>query len=345
VNEVQLKRAMADLLAGEPTSPVDARPALAHGKAARRMRRLKITAGSAAVAVALLAAAVPASRSFILGDRAQPAAPKIKPAPTPSPLPSRTSPYVGYPDSIAVIGHKTAAGWMTDPLHPSAEVRANSWATGTNPAVNSVYQRILERHPKIAGHATNLSRVEATFDRANIQAGLAVGMRPPPDLVIFQILDYDLPCPLLAMDVTDYHDSMVAALKTMQRGAPNTRVFVLSQFGRPETGIESLTEAERAQFGTSLAGFPCAGLDPVGNFYPQGMAEFMRLVHGLEGAVKAACGEFPMCRYDGGAFGRVDLDREDLATDFFHMSIQGEATAAATAWAALQHAGLMPASG
>jgi hypothetical protein len=336
---------MADLLTGEPTSPVDAWPALAHGKAARRARRVKITAGSAALAVALLVAAVPASRSFIVGDRAQPSAPKINPAPTPSPLPTRTSPYVGYPDSIAVIGHKTAAGWMTDPLHLSTEVRANSWATGTNPAVNSVYQRILQRHPQIAGHATNLSRVDATFDRANIQAGLAVGMRPPPDLVIFQILDYDLPCPLLDSDVTDYHDSMVAALETMQRGAPNTRVFVLSQFGRPITGIESLTLAEKAQFGYAMLGYECSGLESDGRFIPSGLARFMRVVHGLEGALKSACAQFPMCRYDGGAFGQVDLDREDLAPDFFHMSLQGEATAAAAAWAALQHAGLMPASG
>ena len=125
MNEVQLKRAMADLLAGEPTAPVDARPALAHGKAARRTRRLKITAGTAAVAVALLAAAVPASRSFLVGDRAQPAAPKIKPTPTPSPLPLRTSPYVGYPDSIAVIGHTTALGQASDPDHLALRVQAN----------------------------------------------------------------------------------------------------------------------------------------------------------------------------------------------------------------------------
>ena len=38
----------------------------------------------------------------------------------------------------------------------------NSWATGTNPAVDSVYLRILARNPKIRGHNVNLAQDSAT---------------------------------------------------------------------------------------------------------------------------------------------------------------------------------------
>ena len=55
----------------------------------------------------------------------------------------------GYPDSIAVLGHSGSTGEHSDPKRPFAEVRANSWATGSNPKVNSLYLRILERNPAI----------------------------------------------------------------------------------------------------------------------------------------------------------------------------------------------------
>jgi hypothetical protein len=67
-----------------------------------------------------------------------------------------------YPDSMAILGHSGATGEDSDPAKPHVEVRANSWATGTNPAVNSVYQRILAHNPKIAGHNANLARAGAT---------------------------------------------------------------------------------------------------------------------------------------------------------------------------------------
>ncbi|MDP9221948.1 MAG: hypothetical protein M3P23_15625 [Actinomycetota bacterium] len=347
MNEVQLKRAMADLLAGEPTAPVDARPALAHGKAARRARRLKFTAGSAAVAVALLAAAVPASRSFIVGDRAQPAAPKIKPTPTPSPLPLRTSPYVGYPDSIAVIGHTTALGQASDPDHLALRVQANSWATGTNPEVNSVYQRILAVHPAVKGRNSNLSDVDATIDSATIQAAKAVAARPPADLIVMQVLDYDLPCAATASDIANYRSGMVAALQTLRRGAPNSRVFVVSQFASPTTFLQAVTPDQRKEFAIemNMSGFPCPTLTATGLLIPKNLKTFEDSIHAIEAAIGTACVQFEMCRYDNGAFGRVVEANEDIAPDFTHLTVKGQAKAAAVAWAALQHAGLIPASG
>jgi hypothetical protein len=38
----------------------------------------------------------------------------------------------GDPSSIAVLGHSGATGENSDPQQPGVEVRANSWATGSN---------------------------------------------------------------------------------------------------------------------------------------------------------------------------------------------------------------------
>src|SRR3954454_11786639 len=44
----------------------------------------------------------------------------------------------GYPNSIAVLGHSGSTGENSDPDQPGVEVRENSWATGSNPEVNSL---------------------------------------------------------------------------------------------------------------------------------------------------------------------------------------------------------------
>jgi len=50
----------------------------------------------------------------------------------------------GYPNAIAVLGHSGATGESSDPNKPlHYEARENSWATGTNPAVKSLYRRLL----------------------------------------------------------------------------------------------------------------------------------------------------------------------------------------------------------
>jgi hypothetical protein len=64
----------------------------------------------------------------------------------------------GYPDSIVALGHSGVTGYDSDPSRPEADATANSWITGTNPAVDSLYQRILARNPRINGHNTNLGQ-------------------------------------------------------------------------------------------------------------------------------------------------------------------------------------------
>jgi hypothetical protein len=338
VNDVSLKHAMAGLLSGEPAAPVDAHRALARGQAARRSRRLKVSAAGTVLAVAL-AVAIPGSRSFLVGDRVQPGPAGGQKL---APLPTRTTPYVGYPDSIAVIGHTTTAGFRSDPAQIGVTITANSWATGTNPQVNSVYRRILARHPAIQGHNINLSDINAVMGGARSQAVQAVGLKPPPDLVVMEVLDYDFDCPAFADKFAEVKSEVVSALQALRRYAPHTRVLVVGQFGSPTTQLQALTPAERAELGRVNEDFSCVILDPQGRTQTTHLSEFEAAIHGYEAAVKAACSQFPMCRYDNGAFGRVVEQPGDMGPDFSHLTVQGQAKAAAVAWKALQDAGFVP---
>ena len=59
---------------------------------------------------------------------------------------------------------------------PSVEVRANSWATGTNPKVDSVYLTILAHNPAIKGHNSNYA--EAGAERPSARGA---GRQAPPE--------------------------------------------------------------------------------------------------------------------------------------------------------------------
>lgn len=58
-------------------------------------------------------------------------------------------------DSVAVLGHSGATGTQSDPDDPDRNATENSWATGTNPRVRSIYQRLLSTHPHLRGHHYN----------------------------------------------------------------------------------------------------------------------------------------------------------------------------------------------
>jgi hypothetical protein len=249
------------------------------------------------------------------------------------------SAYVGYPSSIAVLAHSGATGENSDPGRPGQEMRANSWATGTNPAVNSVYLRILAENPKIKDHNVNLAHSSATVRDLVLMSKQVVGMTPKPELVLIQIMDADIACPATKRDYAAFRSTFLSALRVLARGAPQSSFFVVSQFGSPTTEWRTFTLAERKSFGGTG---PCDYLNPIGKVVPKKLARLETIIHGYEAQLKAACKRVHQCRYDGGSFGRIVNKREFVSSDLNHFSVKGHAKAAAVAWAALKRAGLVP---
>jgi hypothetical protein len=167
---------------------------------------------------------------------------------------------------------------------------------------------------------------------ARSQAGRAVVLKPLPDLVVMQVLDYDMDCPAYEGAFARVRSALVGALQTLRQYAPNTRVFVVSQFGSPTTMLQTLNPAKRVELGRTFAEFSCVLVEPNGQLNPTHLSEFEAAIHGYEAAVKAACSQFATCRYDNGAFGRVVEEPGDIGPDFVHLTVQGQAKAAAVAW-------------
>jgi hypothetical protein len=87
---------------------------------------------------------------------------------------------------------------------------------------------------------------------------------------------------------------------------------------------------------------PCDFINQAGEIVPAKLARLDCVIHVYEAQLASACKQFPRCRYDGGAFGRIVDRRVFMSEDLNHFSVQGHAKAAGVAWAALQRAGLVP---
>ena len=254
----------------------------------------------------------------------QPAAPAAVPA---------------YPSSIAVIGQSGATG--SGVAGPRSNWAHSSWVTGDSPSVQSLYSRILARNPAIRGNKFMLAINGADVASMLLQAKKAVGLKPAPELVVVQGIDNDIRCDTVSHN--PFQLAFARVLETLAAGLPDARIFVVSQFGSPETWARALTLKQRIR--VSRGSGPCAFIAPSGAIRLKQAAYLDAVIHRYEAAVASACKGVASCRYDGGAFGHVVDRREWISTDLFHFSLAGNAKAAAVAWAALKRVGFIPSTG
>jgi GDSL-like lipase/acylhydrolase family protein len=240
-----------------------------------------------------------------------------------------------YPNSIVVIGHSGATGYNSDPQNPGVDAKANSWATGSNPAVRSIYLRILARNPGIKGHNFNLAVDGSDVTDLVRQAREAVSLPTPPELVLVQTVDNDMRC-----DGTDpknyrhYAATLSHALRIIAKGLPSAHVFIVSVWGTVRNFTNVIKNIPSARADNTGTG-PCDVFDQAGKVRPAAIASMDAIIRGYHKQIELTCARFRKCRYDHGALYHMVIQRDDLASDSNHLSIHGHKKMAATAWAAL----------
>jgi hypothetical protein len=242
-----------------------------------------------------------------------------------------------YPSSIVVLGHSGATGRGSIPGHGLRDAPENSWATGTNPAVKSVYSRILAVNPAIRGHAVNLAQDGATVTEFAAQARRAVALTPKPELVLVFIGNDDVKC-----DGTDqssypgFRAAFSAALDVLSKGLPNARIFVLSMTAPNASYVKYLEGLDKNARLKHAGKALCQLVDsPSGRVVPAHVAYLNKIVTGYDAQLAAACAHVPLCRYDGGVVQRLDVTAADLTPDQRHLTVEGNAKLAAAEWAAM----------
>jgi hypothetical protein len=247
-----------------------------------------------------------------------------------------TAKSVKYPSSIVVLGHSGATGWNSDPKRPSQDARENSWATGANPAVNSIYRRVLARNPAVKGHNYNLAVSGSDVNDMLRQAREAISLPTSPELVLIQTVDNDMRCDGTdAQNYKPYAAKLARVVGIIAKGAPHPRVFIVSVSASERiyaNAVQNLSADGRAdKMGTGL----CHVLDTSGKPRPAGIAAEGKIIAGYHKQIAVTCARFLNCRYDHGALYRMVIQTADLTPDGNHLSVRGQRKVAATAWAAL----------
>jgi hypothetical protein len=240
-----------------------------------------------------------------------------------------------FPGSIVVLGHSVATGYNSDPKDRSRDATENSWATGANPAVNSVYLRILAHNGGIRAHNFNLATDGSKVFDLLRQGRDALSLKPLPELVVVQTMDNDIRC-----DGTDpenykrFRATLIRALSLISKGAPKAHFFLVSQWATVRSYANVIKHIPAARAENTGVG-PCDFFDFSGRFVPARAAYLETIIGRYHAQLAAACARFRNCRYDRGALHRVVIARADLTPDFHHLSIQGNKKIATAAWAAL----------
>jgi lysophospholipase L1-like esterase len=239
-------------------------------------------------------------------------------------------------DAIAVVGHSGATGVASDPDSPMESVNANSWATGDNPEVDSIYLRLLEDHPALEGHNYNLSANGADIDQMLGQAAaLSTVEGPLPDLVLVQGIDNDMRC-----DRTDPANARRFARKFEQlvriirRGNDSVAIFVVDQWGTPDAWARAVSDVDGLVLSGTGSG-PCDLFDRKGRVRAEGVNGILRSSRLYYDAMTEICERTPRCWTDRGAAGTMPVTPDLLGADYNHLSVAGHAVLAETIWKAL----------
>ncbi|MGE5073150.1 MAG: SGNH/GDSL hydrolase family protein [Anaerolineae bacterium] len=236
------------------------------------------------------------------------------------------------PLGIIAIGHSGLTGESSDPSRLGQDAPENSWATGTNPAVNSIYQRLVAVEPEAEGHVANLAEGGAVARQLANQAKQALQLVPAPQLVIIQTIDNDIRC-----DGSDdknipiFGDTLTKALDSIVAATPNSRILMVSQPGRPAgfaAAVASNPAAKDKYEGNGI----CDLFNLDGSINQDHINTLTSIIERYEAEQERVCAAFPQCSTDHGALTKYKDNLGDLAGDWTHLAVRGHTQLAELIW-------------
>ncbi|WP_092557650.1 SGNH/GDSL hydrolase family protein [Actinoplanes derwentensis] len=245
-----------------------------------------------------------------------------------APQPTKTSakPATGYPASMVALGDSITAGLGSCLAYLGCT--RNSWSTGGNSAIQSHYQRILDKNTKIRGKAVNVAEPGAEADALDGQARLAVERKPDYVTVLIGANDA---CSGRVQDMTPvarFRDEVDEGLARLKKGLPKARVLVVSipdlyrlwQVGR--SNDKAVEVWSKGGICPSMLAAPTSTAAPD----RQRREKVRDRIDDYNTQLRQACKAYgSKCKWDGGAAHRVRFDVDELSQyDYFHPNAAGQ---------------------
>jgi lysophospholipase L1-like esterase len=216
---------------------------------------------------------------------------------------------------------------------PAADCRANSWSTGTTPAVDSHLLRLREGRPGLAASNYAVSgRKVADLDR---QVAQAVAGKPQYVTILIGTNDVCRESVAAMTPVATFRAQFAQAMTRLSSALPAARVFVAS-IPDPENLREAFAANAKAKAVWAADGpqGTCGVFlqtpDSVAAAVTQRRAAGHQRLLDLDRQLAEVCALNPHCVYDGGAVTAWQFGAGDVSTiDYFHLSASGQAALAA----------------
>lgn len=244
------------------------------------------------------------------------------------------SEQTGYPDSMASAGDSITRAFNTC-WFPFIDCTQNSWATGTNSSVNSVYLRILANNSAISGNAHNDAVSGAKMGDLNGQVTTINGRNVELVTILMGANDVCTSSESTMTSVDTFRAQFEQAMATLSAGSPNARISVGSV---PDVYHlwEILHTNSSAVSTWNLYGICQSLLQNATSTSQADEARRQRVRQrniDFNTALAEVCAQYIHCRFDNNASFNLQFVPDDVSTrDYFHPSIQGQTKAAATAW-------------
>jgi hypothetical protein len=246
-------------------------------------------------------------------------------------LPSSLAAAYNQLVGVVAIGHSGLTGYLTDSNNYTA--LQNSWATGTNPVVASIYQRLESVEPQIVGHVENAAIPGSRAVSLQQEAVDGFAVVPHPQLVIVQDVGNDIACD--GTDAANYGtvaQEVRSALNTITSMSPRSKILVLGQLGTPAQKAKALTGSAAAKVALGGDG-PCALFDSHGTLQPTDIARLASITDGYDEVFATACAQVAKCEYDDSSkVGFTYQAAELIPGDWNHLTIAGESRLAELMW-------------
>ncbi|UQA95554.1 SGNH/GDSL hydrolase family protein [Streptomyces halobius] len=285
-----------------------------------RRRRARVLSSLTAASTLLLAVAGCGSDGNSAAPHSSSSAkrPAAKPAPT-----WRTDPA-----SIAALGDSITVGF--DACTVLSDCPQVSWATGTDPKVDSLARRLVANP---ATHSWNYARTGALMSDLPDQVAAAAVRKPELVTVLIGANDACRGNVRAMTPQAVFRAQFEAAMKKLRRTLPRTQVYVAAVPDLRRLWSEGRKNPLGKQvWKLGICGSMLRAPDDLTEKAEQRRERVRKRVMAYNAALKNVCRKDALCRFDGAVFDYPFTDRQLSTWDWFHPSVRGQRELAALAF-------------
>ncbi len=245
---------------------------------------------------------------------------------------SSHSQALALPGSMASAGDSITQAYDIDGSHLLQSSPAESWSTGTDPAVRSQYDRVLSANPSIVGHVFNDAQVGAKMAALGGQLQMAAAQRVNYVTVLMGANDLCTSSVASMTPTASFETELDQALSGFFAADPGAHVFVSSI---PD--LFQLWATLQSNPGAEII-WALAHICPSMLSVTATAADRQQVVtqeQADNAALASVCSRYAHCRFDGDAVYRQRFSAAEVSSgDYFHPSLMGQSALSAITWAA-----------